>query len=235
MDVDYEKRNLIRSYGRKGTVPPKEIQFDCDWTIKTKGKYFYFLKEVKSLLPNNILLSATIRLHQYKYPGKTGVPPVNRGMLMVYNISDPKQYAQPNSIFDKNKAAAYFTSDIKYPLPLDIVLPAWSWSLVFRDHQFYQVENELTENDLKAVSFLRATGNHRYIVTQDTVYQDLFLRIGDEIKAESIDVTALKAATELSRNAVNTDSFTVSLFELSEKEFQQYNHETINEVYTSFH
>lgn len=233
MDIAYEDRNYIKGYG--GTISPKEIQFDCDWTPSTKGKYFHFLEEVKSLLPDDILLSATVRLHQYKYPSKTGVPPVDRGMLMVYNISDPKQYSQPNSIFDKEKAAAYFTSNTKYPLPLDIVLPAWSWCIVFRDHQFYQVENELTEEDLKTVSFLRPTGNHRYTVTQDTVYKDLFLRIGDEIKAEGIDVEALKDATWLSQKAVNVDSFTVSLFELSEKEFQRYDHEIINEVYTSFH
>ena len=233
LDKDYEQRHYITSY--KGTIKPVEIQFDCDWTPGTKNKYFSFLREVKSLLPDSILLSATVRLHQYKYPDKTGVPPVDRGMLMVYNISDPKQYTQPNSIFDKSKAAAYFTSDKKYPLPLDVVLPAWSWSIVYRDHEFYQVENELTEKDLKVLSFLSATDNHRFTVTQDTVYHDLFLRIGDEIKAEGIDATALKAATELSRKAVNTDSFTISLFELSQKEFQQYNHETINEVYTSFH
>jgi hypothetical protein len=50
-----------------------------------------------------------------------------------------------------------------------------------------------------------------------------------------VDVTQLKAATQLSRKAVNTGAFTVSLFELSQKEFQQYNDEAIDEVYTSFH
>jgi hypothetical protein len=232
-DRSYEERNFIRNNG--GTIAPKEIQFDCDWTIKTKSKYFHFLNEIKKLLPDSVLLSATIRLHQYKYPSKTGVPPVDRGMLMVYNISDPKQYAQSNSIFDQKKAAAYFTSNQQYPFPLDIVLPAWSWCIVYRDQQFYQVENELIENDLKSASFLKPTGNHRYMVTQDTVYHDLFLRIGDEIKAENVDVTQLKAATQLSRKAVNTGAFTVSLFELSQKEFQQYNDEAIDEVYTSFH
>lgn len=233
MDISYQERHLIKSNG--GTIPPKEIQFDCDWTIKTKNKYFYFLTEVKKLLPDSVLLSATVRLHQYKYPSKTGVPPVDRGMLMVYNISDPKQYAQPNSIFDEKKGAAYFNTNKKYPLPLDIVLPAWSWCIVYRDQQFYQVENELTENDLKAASFLKAAGNHRYTVTQDTVYHDLFLRIGDEIKAEGVDATQLKAVTQLSRKAINSDTFTVSLFELSQQEFQQYNHEAFDEVYTSFH
>ena len=233
IDVAYEQRQSIKSSG--GTIPPKEIQFDCDWTNKTKRNYFQFLTEVKKLLPDSVLVSATIRLHQYKYPLKTGVPPVDRGMLMVYNVSDPKQYAQSNSIFDQKKAAAYFTSNKNYSLPLDIVLPAWSWCIIYRDQQFYQVENELTEYDLNTLSFLKAKGNHWYTVTRDTVYHDLFLRLGDEIKAEGINPEQLKAATQLSHKAMNTDTFTVSLFELSQKEFQQYNHEAIDEVYTSFY
>jgi hypothetical protein len=232
-DIAYEERHFIKS--SKGTIMPKEIQIDCDWTTKTKGKYFHFLREVNKLLPDNVLLSATVRLHQYKYPAKTGVPPVDRGMLMLYNISDPKKYGQANSIFDEKKTASYFNSNKPYPLPLDIVLPAWSWCIVFRAHQFYQVENELAEDDLQRISFLKSMGNHMYTVMQDTVYRDLFLRMGDEIRAEGIDDAQLKAATELSRKAVNADSFTVSLFELSQKEYQHYSHEVIDEVYTSFH
>jgi len=42
----------------------KEIQFDCDWSLKTKKNYFYFLKKVKKIL--RVPFSATIRLHQVK-------------------------------------------------------------------------------------------------------------------------------------------------------------------------
>lgn len=104
----------------------REIQFDCDWTQSTASKYFYFLETVKRILPDaHTKISATIRLHQYKYPAKTGVPPVNRGMLMVYNITDVTKYGNVNSIFEYDKAKPYFTEK-KYPLPLDIALAAYT-------------------------------------------------------------------------------------------------------------
>lgn len=234
IDIGYERNHYIYNNGR--TFTPSEIQFDCDWTSNTAQKYFRFLKEVKKLLPSDsIMVSATIRLHQYKYPSKTGIPPVDRGMLMVYNISDPKQYGPVNSIFDYKKAKEYFTSGKKYPLPLDIALPAWSWCLVFRNHKFYQIENELAEGDLKQLSFLQPKGNGWYAVTKDTVYRELYLRPGDELKAEGIDDKTLQQVAQLAQKAINTDSFSLALFELSEKEIKNYNSETINQVYTSMH
>jgi hypothetical protein len=231
-DIRYEHNHYLHFYG--GPIKPKEIQFDCDWTAKTSSAYFQFLKEVRKLAPDSIIISATIRLHQYKYPDKTGVPPVNRGMLMVYNISDPKQYTPEQSIFDITKASAYFTHTKKYKLPLDIALPAWSWCLVFRDHKFYQIENGIAESDLRQQAFLKYKGNHYYQVTQDTVYSNLFLRPGDEIKAEGVDDAMLQQAALLAGKAINTPDFTVTLFELSEQEINRYSHETINQVYSSF-
>ena len=114
---------------------------------------------------------------------------------------------------------------------MDIALPAYSWSIVFRNKEFYQVENDLSENDLKSCSFLRPVGNHLYEVTQDTVVFDLFLRPGDEIRAEAIDKELLQDAAKLAQKAVNTDSFSVALFELSESEIKNYDHETIEAVY----
>ena len=233
LDKDYEERHDLTSY--KGAITPKEIQFDCDWTATTKRNYFNFLREVKRLLPYEVQLTVTVRLHQFKHPDKTGVPPVDRGILMVYNISDPKQYGNHNSIFESNKAKAYFNSVKTYPLPLDLVLPAWSWCIVYRNKQFYQIENELTEQDLIHATFLKPTGDHRYSVTRDTVYRDLFLRPGDEIKAETIDEKDLAEAVTMAKKAINTDSFTISLFELSEKEFHRYSYETIDKVYSSLH
>jgi len=64
-----------------------EIQIDCDWSGTTKEKYFRLLSFLRNkLAPQNINLSATIRLHQIKFFKKTGVPPVDKGMLMFYNV-----------------------------------------------------------------------------------------------------------------------------------------------------
>lgn len=234
VDKAYERGH--RSYQiERPLLRPREIQFDCDWTAATAKKYFYFLQVVKALFPpGDVKLSATIRLHQYKYPSKTGVPSVDRGMLMVYNINDLRQHTPVNSIFDYDRASAYFTAFQKYPLPLDMALPAFSWGVVFRNGRFYQLENSLTEEELKQCTFLEETAHQFYRVKSDTVYRDLFLRPGDEIKLEKIDEQALRQAAQLSRKAVNTDSFHVALFELSATEIKSYSHEAIEEVYSSY-
>ncbi len=51
-----------------------EIQFDCDWTPTTRNEYFEFLKSVKEK-NKQLKMSNTLRMYQYKYPDKTGVPP----------------------------------------------------------------------------------------------------------------------------------------------------------------
>lgn len=236
IDVRYEKRLRNEDYWGSDSIPitPKEIQFDCDWTESTAKKYFYFLKVFKSLLPQNIKVSATIRLHQFKYQTKTGVPPVDRGMLMVYNISNPTDYSLNNSIFDLKKAEKYFVSGNKYPLPMDIVLPAFSWCIIFRDKKFYQIENELTEDEIKNLSFLKVEQNHIYKVMTDTVFRDLFLRPGDEIKVETISQKTLLNAAFLAQKAINADTSSIALFELSETEIKNYKYETIESVYSSF-
>ena len=228
VDKATESRN---SYG----FTPKEIQFDCDWTVTSAKKYFYFLETIRSLsAENTVRISATIRLHQFKYPEKTGVPPVDRGMLMVYNIGNLKEYNNVNSIFDHNKAKAYFNKSKKYKLPLDIALPAYSWCIVFRDKKFYQIENEMPADTLFTSSFLRPVGNNFFRVNKDSTFFDLYLRPGDEIKLEKIDDKTILQAARLARRAVNDDSCSISLFELSSNEISNYSYETIEQVYSVF-
>jgi hypothetical protein len=221
-------------WGRRMPIP-LEIQFDCDWSATTKDKYFYFLQEVRrQLAGESIAITATVRLHQYKYPTKTGVPPVDRGMLMIYNVEKLTDYASTNSIFDYKKAKTYFTGNRPYPLPLDIALPAYSWGIIFRQGKFYQIENELNPDTLQQSAFLRNTRDNTWKVTADTVFYDVFLRPGDEIRLEKIDEQTLRQVAQLAGKAINTDSFTVTLFELSDAEIKNYQHETIEQVYNGF-
>jgi hypothetical protein len=77
----------------------KEVQVDCDWTVRTKDKYFQLLKKIKqqSFL-NEKILSVTIRLHQLKFIGETGVPPADKGLLMCYNMGNLRHLQIKNSI-----------------------------------------------------------------------------------------------------------------------------------------
>ena len=76
----------VRQMNETNDVGPlKELQVDCDWTMQTRQRFFGFLKQLHALCQkNNVRLSATIRLHQLSQPA----PPVDRGVLMVYNTGD---------------------------------------------------------------------------------------------------------------------------------------------------
>ena len=79
------------------------------------------------------MLSATIRLHQVKYYKQAGIPPVDRGMLMFYNMGKLNALTAENSIYNSNDAAGYIETVDDYPLKLDLALPAFSWAVHFRN------------------------------------------------------------------------------------------------------
>ncbi len=108
--------------------PPPEVQLDCDWTDGTRQAYFELLTHIRARLPVGVPLSATIRLHQYRHPKLRGVPPVERGMLMFYNMGELDQWEEPNSILNLAAAAEYLEGAEAYPIPLDMALPAFSWA-----------------------------------------------------------------------------------------------------------
>lgn len=110
---------------------PRELQLDCDWTDHTRDAYFALLRAVRQA--GHVSLSATIRLHQIKYRERTGVPPIDRGMLMFYNMGKFSADPDARAIFDADSAARYLARVGEYPLPLDLALPIWSWTVHVRD------------------------------------------------------------------------------------------------------
>ncbi len=115
-------------------IPPvREIQIDCDWTASTQQNYFDFLKKLREKArAKNIRLSATIRLHQLSMTP----PPVDKGVLMMYNTGDAKQLACHKPILDMKDAAPYIQHLGSYPLPLSAAYPLFSWRILFREGKF---------------------------------------------------------------------------------------------------
>ncbi len=134
----------LSDVGRQFPTPVfSEIQLDCDWTERTRQPFFLFIKKLKQHLPPQTRLSATIRLHQYKFPNRTGVPPVERGLLMLYNTGDIQDPDEQNSIFSPDHALQYIEgAPVRYPLPLDVALPAFGWTLVYRDGYLWKIGPE---------------------------------------------------------------------------------------------
>jgi hypothetical protein len=166
------------------------IQIDCDWTPSTRAVYFELLKVLSERYTH---ISATIRLHQVKYFKKTGVPPVQRGLLMYYNMSKLKDFATKNYILDLEVGRKYHYNFDAYPLPLDLGLPLYRQVRVFRHESLVGlIDSEgLNQEHLKASPSQRDTV---FTVTQSHYASGHFLYEGDQLKLDRVTVKDLTAA-----------------------------------------
>lgn len=159
-------------------------EFDCDWTEKTRDKYFYFLQNVKDTLGKKV--ESTLRLHQYKFRDKMGIPPVDAVNLMCYNVGDVTNKKESNSIFNSDLVLEYMKNQDRYPVPLNIAFPTFKWTVVFRNNKFYR----LLQGDgiLENKDQIQEIGTNTYQLKSD-VYIDWrteSLREGDVVRVEYV-------------------------------------------------
>ncbi len=207
-----------------------EIQIDCDWTDLTQKKYFSFLRTFKNLYPGKII-SATVRLYPYKYYRKTGVPPVDRGLLMCYNLTDIKDGDNVNSIFKLNNLKQYLVSE-KYPLPLDIALPVFGWYAWFSEGKFKGIIYPDEKDSLTADKRFFSQKENNFLLIGDTVIGNNYLREGDVLRLEYPDKTELEQAAKLLHNKF-PGANRIALFYWNTFLIKR-NEEVIHKIFTAF-
>ena len=176
--------DYIEQINRYYRLRVSEVQFDCDWSLSTKQAYFSMLEAFKKEYPYQ--LSATIRLHQVKYREETGVPPVDYGVLMYYNMGRISATGA-NSIYDRSTALRYLGKLRAYPLPLDIALPMFAWGVHSADGQVLNLVGGLTHAEAQAISTLvRIDASDIYKVAEQTYYKGRVWQVGDLIKIEEV-------------------------------------------------
>jgi hypothetical protein len=214
----------------RNTKPITELQMDCDWTLKTKDNYFYFLKKLKDISKKQI--SCTLRLYPYKYRDKMGVPPVDKVTLMCYNLMNPLESHNKNSILDLEVLNSYLNTKSKYPLPIDIALPVYSWMQVYQNNRF---TNVLYTNNKEIKKILKEVKPFWFEVTKDTVVNQTYLRIGDKIKFEEISTDKIINTIELIKKNVKFEkNTTIALFHLDEQQLDNYSYEELSRFYSDF-
>ena len=110
----------------------KEIQIDCDWSKRTQDAYFSMLRQLRDAAhAKGLRVSATIRLHQLSQE----VPPVDHGVLMMYNTGDVRKL-EKNPILDMDDAAPYMHHIKGYDLPLSTAYPIFSWQILVRANRY---------------------------------------------------------------------------------------------------
>ncbi|ARK09222.2 hypothetical protein A6C57_02155 [Fibrella sp. ES10-3-2-2] len=218
---------LISQLADQQAIRTDEIQLDCDWTRTTRSTYFSLLTAIAR--EAKVPLSATIRLHQVKFAAQTGVPPVARGMLMAYNTGDWKQPETRNSILDLNDLKAYTDYLPGYPLPLDIALPLFRWTVVYRRGRFLTLLNNVGRAQVRALPGLQPqTDTTRYVASRDTLVLGVQLRRGDLLRTEVCSVADLRAATDILLAQLPDQLRTFTLYHLDSTVLHPYAHADLN-------
>ncbi|MBJ2124748.1 hypothetical protein [Flavobacterium sp. IB48] len=228
--LDYD--SVKKAESAKLKVDFKEILIDCDWTEKSQKNYFYLLKQIKKQFPSSKLV-ATIRLWQYKYATKAGIPPVDRGLLMCYNITKPDDFQTKNSIGTSGELAQYITHS-DYKLKLDIALPLYSWAVAFRGNQFKGILSEYDQL-IKDTIKVKKTSDSKYVLQDDVLIGQTYLRNGDEIRIEKISDNELDKMISIVKNKIQIDNDTkVTFFSFDKKYINDYGTENISNFYACF-
>jgi len=189
-----------------------------------------------------VTLSSTIRLHQVKHRETTGVPPVERGMLMFYNMGKFSAEADDRAIFDATAAEKYLGRVHDYPLPLDVALPIWSWTVHVRDDRVIDLlqstdPDELPRQDFLSPGFAGVAGPgglDRFVVTRTAFLHGTLLREGDVLKVERMAARDTQQAADLLAPHLALGPRSVALFDLSERNLQRHGKDTLAILFQSF-
>jgi hypothetical protein len=211
-----------------------DILIDCDWTASTREKYFLFLKKFKEL-NKELDLSVTLRLWQYKNSDLAGIPPANRCLLMCYNLSNPSEYGNKNTICSIDELKKYITGK-EYPILLDVALPLFSSGVIFRDGKFKGMISEINPEDYSSdTASYKKEKDDLFMFRNDQVIGNTYIRYGDEIRLESLTSDNLKEISEyISDNVKLAKDSRVTFFSWNTNAIKKYGTKNIQDCYHSF-
>ena len=228
----------IRKMAEANNLPLREVQLDCDWSDGTRTRYFHFTALLaRELHKRRIQVSSTIRLHQIKYAARTGVPPVDRGMLMFYNFGALRADAPRSSIFNLKDAERYASYIATYSLPLDLALPLFSWTVHSRDSEVLGLVEKLEAQDIESTGAFRAVAPGRYKSTRALFFRGRYFLEDDELRLEeTTPAVTEQAAATAARGAAGKKSFaTLALFDLDERNLRHYAASDFQRILAAFH
>ncbi len=200
---DLAERILRKTFELAAQLPGvriREFQADCDWTASTRERYFQLLQTLgQQLHERQVSLSVTIRLHQYRYPDQTGVPPGDKGLLMCYNTGNVEDPTETNSILRPETLRSYLQHAHPYPLHLDAALPVFRWGVLFRQGRMIRLIHALETAHMSDTSRFHALNDTHYEVVKSTFLQGHYLYAGDRLRLEAPTVKDLQLAAQMFR------------------------------------
>ncbi len=210
-----------------------ELQIDCDWTQHSQDAYYAFLRHVRSLLKERgMRLSVTIRLHQLAM----APPPVDEGVLMVYNTGDATRGGDHNPILDYRDVEPYLRYVADYDLPLCAAYPVFGWKLLFAKGEFKAI---LRDTDLNDTTVFRPLEQGEWLVLQsrdmpllsDEGNEVARMSVGNHVRVwqpSEAEVQRVANALKKRRSTINQQ---VVIYSLDSKFLNKYNTEFYETLY----
>ena len=212
-----------------------EIQWDHDWTGSTRANYFTLLRLLKQqAIFNNKTFTATIRLHQLRQTQPGLMPPVRKGLLMVYNMGHLTQAGNTNSILDEAVWKSYQSALKKYPLPLDWAVPVFAWAVQFRQNRFVAILNGVRAKEVIASGLVDALPNGQYRCRKAGFLAGFGVQAGDVLRLEGTDAVILEKIVRILRHERNDIQPTLYFFDWQKKHipyFSSYDIQRISQAH----
>lgn len=204
------------------------LQLDCDWTTTTEKSFFLLCDSAKIHISRrglNWCLSSTIRLHQLARKA----PPVDYGVLMVYNTGSFDDPDAANSIISLKDVKPYLRHLDNYPLHIDVAYPTYSWQLLFRDRRFIGL---LSDIDLNDSTRFAPVADNKHRVLCDMMHKDKIIRKGDVIRTEESSFAEILAVKkEIERHLAGRPHCNI-IYHLDSANLSKYKANEIDKLYS---
>ncbi len=208
-----------------------ELQLDCDWTVSTEQSFFDLCSAVRKEIAEQKRgwqLSSTIRLHQLARKA----PPVDRGVLMVYNTGNFSDPDAANSIIDPADVEPYVKRLSTYPLHLDVAYPTYSWQLLFHDRKFAGLLSGLNLTDSTR---FEPIGKSTYKALRDIPYKDRMICRGDMVREETSRYADVARVRDMIESRISNHPHSTILYHLDTNNLSKYSPDEIDDLLASGH
>ena len=234
---DYAQRlvdRVVQMCETSDLPAPRELQIDFDWTRISQDDYFRFLGLVREAATGHgMRLSATIRLHQLSMTP----PPVDYGVLMVYNTGDATRTNGHNPILDYRDVQPYLKHVGNYALPLCAAYPTYDWQLLFDSNGFKALLHY--ENLADSTLYHPLPSGHEWLVVASRDLPELsddtntatWVIVGDTVRRWHVapaEIVRVSRALQQQRPSINAQVIT---YALDSRNINQYNTQDYETIY----
>ncbi|MCM1028846.1 MAG: hypothetical protein NC342_01185 [Pseudoflavonifractor sp.] len=226
----------INAMCRKNGITYKEIQLDCDWTKQTRAPFYALCKAMKEQMDSSLSLSSTIRLHQLTQTP----PPVDKGVLMVYNTGDVTNMSAENSIFSLRDIEPYLRDYrlARYRLPLDVAYPAYGWSVIFTKDYYdnYSFSRLCHYTDCSSNPDLKKIGPNTYRAIKGAYLStddgNVTLKPDDIIRVERPEASEILKVKSMIEKQLKGKPHSTIIYHLDQSQLSRYSNHEINQIYS---